>query len=89
MRKALYESGLACAEIALQTDHVTSLKNAAQPHTNPARLIGTAAEEIQGMCIQNGHRGDYTVTEGVRVRRTTWVDLHHQADETHRFELSH
>ena len=60
---ALHEGGLACAEIALQADHIARLQCSAKTYTDTARLFGAAAEEIHCVRIQDGHRKDYTVRD--------------------------
>jgi hypothetical protein len=51
LRETLHKSCFACAEVTLQTDHVTGFNFTAESHSNAARLLGAAAEKFDGMRI--------------------------------------
>jgi hypothetical protein len=55
LREALHERGLACAELALQADEIAGLEDVTEPHADATGLLGAAAEELEGVFIQDGH----------------------------------
>lgn len=58
LRQTLREGGLARAKIALQTDHISRFEQTAKPHPDAACLLGAAAEKLDHVRVEDGHRAE-------------------------------
>jgi hypothetical protein len=65
LSRTLDESGLPCAELTLEADDITRLKQRAEAHPEATGLLGGFAEEFERVRIQNGH-GERIILQGFR-----------------------